>query len=216
LSASRWPVFVHVLLLGSVSQATADQIVRIAPPAGVSLRERPSASAVIINKLDVGDGVSVLRKVASEGAEWAYVKVAYCVKGNRCADDRPGWVRDEHLAYEARFKPVDSWKKRTIGAGVGDFWFTMDINPDGSLSLKFEPYLGAVGDTGECPGQFTKDGRTCVAQGRLFRYGNFIWAKGVDQYFFVNDEEELCSVYSGDDGTYCTKDAQLRSTPVPR
>lgn len=74
---------------------------------------------------------------------------------------------------------------------------------DASYLHKFEPCVDC-GETSECPRGFRQEGRECFREGHLYRYRNFIWAREIDEYFFLNEKGDMCSVYSSEaDGIYC-------------
>ncbi|GEM_PF-496859 len=171
---------------------------------GVKLRQSPTMKAKVVETLGVGDEVEVIEKTVSDAgneadALWALVKPYRSMKGDLDSHQR-GWVLDKHLGYKNRFKRITSWKKESISAELGDYFFTIEVKKDGSFIHKWQPCIDC-GEKPDCDKGEKKVGRECVSRGHLYRYGNFVWARKPTKYWeylFIDKRGNLRSVYPED------------------
>ena len=114
-----------------------------------------------------------------------------------------GWIRDDHIGYSGRFRPVRSWRIRQFSYCMGDYCPEFTFTASGKFTVRYPPcFDGLCPDPpskASCQSETEKkqmiDGLIyCVSSGNLYRSGEAIRLGDSDsrEFMYFNRRNELC------------------------
>jgi hypothetical protein len=178
----------------------------------VNVRLEPSTKSKILIQLMMGDFVKILRKkneiinFENKKGFWVFVETLRC-KPQGCPALYSGWLFDYYLAYENKYYRITQWPYKEISWCFGDYCPQYKFNANGSYSKKRQLlFLGdqklsdPKGPWKDCltkGGFITIEGDSseyCNNSGYLHRFQNLIWAKGTEDYFTIDINNNLCTI----------------------
>jgi len=139
----------------------------------LNLRAEPSTATDIITRVPQGSSVTVLPNdgpavtIGGQVDRWVRVWVDSCfsfIESGLCRPGVAGWTLDGFLAFEDRLQPMAAWRAGMIGGHGGDYGFSYLFLEDGGVE-----FIESCGDY--------REGRSCTAAGRLYRYRNLVLAR---------------------------------------
>lgn len=159
----------------------------------VNVRTVPDGKAPIIVKLYNTNTVLLLK--ISQKAEvimgfpgkWVYVDTQVYPQDN-LNDTIKGWVFDYYLARDNQFQKIQSIKKCSVEAMIGDSVMSYKVNSDGSYVHK------VYADESNAPS---------LIKGHLLRYRDTVIAQdenGRREFFYFSSNGILCSQFHDGDG----------------
>lgn len=165
----------------------------------VTLKDKPSDAAKDVINMQVGDVVCILKKRKIHSAEWVFVLTQY-IDDARIYPRKhiSGWLPSKMVARLNDFKRLTSWKAGVIDVEQGDYFGTYVISGDATFSTNVSDEHKCK--LGEPPNEYGACEHQVPVRGWLIRKGKLIFAQSNDgaihEKFYVNDQAELCSVYS--------------------